>query len=69
MSAPMTGPDQHRRLVRSSDRMVAGVCGGTAQYLGVDPTVVRVLTAVAGVVFFPVVPLLYVVMWAVVPRQ
>lgn len=48
---PPIGP---RRLHRSSnDRMVAGVCGGLAQYLGVDPTLVRigavVLTVAGGV--------------------
>jgi phage shock protein PspC (stress-responsive transcriptional regulator) len=30
-------------LRRSRDRMVAGVCGGLAEYLGVDATLVRVL--------------------------
>lgn len=31
-------------LVRSrSDRMIAGVCGGLAQWLGWDPTAVRIL--------------------------
>ena len=39
------------RLVRSrTDRMVGGVCGGLARYLGVDATLVRlvfVLIAVA----------------------
>ncbi len=31
-----------RSLRRSRDRVVAGVCGGLAEYLGVDPTLVRV---------------------------
>ena len=39
----------------SDDRRICGVCGGIAEYLGVDPTVVRLLTASAalftGVVF------------------
>lgn len=34
----------NRRLYRSrSDRMISGVAGGIAEYLGADPTVVRVL--------------------------
>src|SRR5512135_2046699 len=34
------------RLVRSSqNRMLAGVCGGIGQALGIDPTLVRVLYA------------------------
>jgi phage shock protein C len=32
------------QLVRSrDDRMIAGVCGGLARWLGWDPTVVRIL--------------------------
>lgn len=30
------------RLVKSHDRMVAGVCGGIARYMNMDPTVVRI---------------------------
>ena len=32
-----------KRLYRSSNRILAGVCGGIAEYLNIDPTVVRVL--------------------------
>lgn len=32
-----------RRLTRSRDRQLAGVAGGMADYLGIDPTIVRVL--------------------------
>jgi len=40
-----------KQLVRlRDDRMVAGVCSGVARYLGVDPTLVRLL-AVLGIVF------------------
>jgi len=35
-----------KKLYRStSDRLLCGVCGGIAQYLNVDPTVVRVVWA------------------------
>ncbi|MBO4212168.1 MAG: PspC domain-containing protein [Oscillospiraceae bacterium] len=30
----------------SSNRMLAGVCGGVAEYLDVDPTVIRVVWAI-----------------------
>ena len=37
-----------KKLYRSkSNRMIAGVCGGVAEYLNVDPTVVRVVWAIA----------------------
>ena len=33
-----------KRLYRStSDRQLAGVCGGIAKYLNLDPTVIRIL--------------------------
>ena len=35
----------NKKLYRSDDRMVAGVCAGLAEYINVDPTVVRVIWA------------------------
>ena len=32
-----------KKLYKSRDRKVAGVCGGIAQYFGIDPTVVRIV--------------------------
>ena len=31
-----------KKLLRSSNRILGGVCGGIAEYLDVDPTVIRV---------------------------
>lgn len=40
-------PPPPRKLERSAtDRVVSGVCGGVAQYLNLDPTLVRILTVV-----------------------
>jgi len=40
-----------RRLTRSNrNKMIAGVCGGLAEYLNMDPTVVRVLYVLISVV-------------------
>ena len=39
-----------KKLYRSaSERMIAGVCGGVAEYLNIDVTVVRVIWAIASV--------------------
>ena len=36
-----------KKLYRSkSDRKIAGVCGGVAEYLNIDPTIVRLIWAV-----------------------
>ena len=60
-----------KRIYRSrSDRMVAGVLGGWAAYLGFDPSLVR-LTFVLLVIltgFFPGV-FFYLVMAIVIPRE
>ena len=64
------GQPPFKRLTRTSwDAPVSGVCGGVARYLGVDPTLVRVLAAIAMVVTFPAGPIVYAVMWAVMPKE
>ena len=41
-----------KKLHKSSNRMLAGVCGGVAEYLDVDPTLIRLawvlITAMGG---------------------
>ncbi len=36
---------REKRLYKSADKKVSGVCGGVAEYLDVDPTVVRLIWA------------------------
>ena len=63
-------PPPYKRLTRTTwDAPVSGVCGGVARYLGVDPTLIRVLAAIMMVVTFPVGPIVYAVMWAVMPKE
>jgi phage shock protein C len=60
-----------RRLYRSrTDRMFAGVCGGIAETYGSDPTAVRLLTAVIGIVT-GIIPMLivYLVAAVVIPER
>ncbi len=58
-----------KRLYRSrSDKRVAGVCGGIAEYLAIDPTLVRILWVLLGMAGGPGV-VLYVIMAAVVPEE
>lgn len=80
ISAPAAGPgkaplygdiDPGRRLVRStSDRMVAGICGGIGHYLGIDPTIVRVFVAVSAffTAIFPGI-ITYILLIFVIPRD
>ena len=50
--------------------MVAGVAGGLAEYLDVDPVAVRIGFVVASFLLGGIGgPILYLLMWAVVPEQ
>ncbi len=59
-----------KRLYRSrKNRMIAGVCGGLAEYFNVDPVIFRL---VAIVLLFPgglpgLLP--YLLMWVIVPKN
>jgi phage shock protein C len=59
-----------KRLTRSKDKMVAGVLAGIADYLNMDPTVVRVLYVVLSIasVGFPGL-LAYLIMWVIIPEE
>jgi phage shock protein C len=58
-----------KRLTRStSDRMVAGVAGGLANYFGLDPVIVRVLF-VALAIFGGGGIILYLVCWVLMPEE
>jgi phage shock protein C len=53
MTSPTPQPtpsEPQTRLTRSrDDRMLAGVCGGIADYLGVDATIVRLVAVLLGI--------------------
>jgi phage shock protein PspC (stress-responsive transcriptional regulator) len=58
-----------KRLTRSTDKMIAGVCGGIARYFDLDPTLVRVayillciFTMFSGVIA-------YLILWIVMPVE
>lgn len=56
------------KLVRSErDKMIAGVCGGLANYFGIDAAIVRLVFVLA--VLSGVSPLVYLVLWLVMPSE
>ena len=64
-------PDYRSPLRRSrSNRMIAGVVGGLAEYVGMDATLARVLFVLASVLSaaFPGL-IVYVILWAVIPER
>ena len=60
----------YKPLTRStSNRMIAGVCAGLGEYLGIDPTIIRLLTVLAFFTGFGGIAIVYLVMAIVVPEQ
>ncbi|WP_229400637.1 PspC domain-containing protein [Micromonospora okii] len=67
-----TPPQQapYKQLRRpTTDRMVAGVASGIGRYFTVDPTLVRVVFAVATLVTAGVAALAYPIMWFLMPEE
>jgi phage shock protein C len=61
--------DTTRKLYRSkTNRQLAGVCGGLAEYFNLDATLIRVLFVLLAVLGGSGV-VLYVAMWIIVPKQ
>jgi phage shock protein C len=59
-----------RHLYRSRDnRMIAGICGGLAEYANIDPTLARVLFIVLAFVTGGAALLAYPILWLVIPEQ
>jgi phage shock protein C len=65
----MSPREPGRRLYRSrSNRVVAGVCGGIAEYFGWSPTVVR-LAVLASFILPGTQIIFYLVAWIVMPNE
>lgn len=57
-----------KRLFRSnSNKVICGVCGGVADYLNIDPTVIRLLWVIFGITGFGV--LAYIIAAIIMPVQ
>ena len=59
----------NKKLTRSANLMIAGVCAGIAEYFGWDPTLLRIVyilatffTAFAGVI-------IYIILWIIMPSK
>jgi phage shock protein C len=58
-----------KRLYRSrKDRMIAGVCGGIANYFHMDPTAVRLIFIVLSLLGLGAFIIIYLICWIVIPN-
>ena len=57
-------------LVRSrTNKVLTGVCGGLAEYFGMDVTLVRVLVVIVSIFTGGAGALAYLAMWVVIPEE
>ena len=59
-----------KRLTRSDDRMIAGVCAGIAEYLGWSIPMTRLVYVIVSIVSvaFPGI-IVYLILWLVMPSR
>lgn len=62
--------DKNRRLYRSNDRVLGGVCAGIAEYFSIDPTWVRLGVVLLAILSTggPVI-IAYIICWIVLPER
>lgn len=66
----MTYTDAPKEFVRSdSQKMVAGVCGGIAEYFEIDANLVRVLAVIGAFVSGGTIALVYLAAWMLMPQR
>lgn len=64
----MNSDNKPKRLHRSrKEKIIAGVCGGLAEYFNIDPTIVRLIFALLLLAFGSTL-IIYLIMWLVVPQ-
>ena len=67
-SSPIPAAPVRRLTLSATDRKISGVCGGIAEYFGIDATLVRVIAVVLALCFGGGL-LAYLLAWAIMPKQ
>lgn len=64
------GNTSSARLLRSRDRILGGVCGGLAKWLGWDVTIVRIAYVLISIMSaaFPGT-IVYIILWMIMPEE
>ncbi len=57
-----------QKLYRSKDAVIAGVCGGLADFFGLDKSVIRIATLLL-ILFGGLSLWIYLILWLIIPRQ
>lgn len=55
------------KLYRTPDGIIAGVCGGLAEFFGLDPSLIRIATLLL-ILFGGLSLWVYIILWVIVPK-
>jgi phage shock protein C len=59
-----------KRLYRSrKERILGGVCGGIAEYLNTDPTIIRLIWILASIISLGAGVIGYLIAWIIIPEK
>jgi phage shock protein C len=58
-----------KKLRRSHDHFVGGVCAGIGEYFGLDSTLVRVAYAFISLLTGGIAVVFYIVLWVIIPEN
>lgn len=56
-----------KRLLRTPDSIIAGVCGGLAEFFGLDVSLIRIATLIL-ILFGGLSIWVYIILWLIVPK-
>ena len=59
--------NDNKRLYRSQDSMIAGVCAGLAEFFGLDTSLIRIATVLL-ILFGGLSLWVYIILWIIVPK-
>jgi phage shock protein PspC (stress-responsive transcriptional regulator) len=63
-------PASYQPLRRSqTDKMIAGICGGFARYLGIDPVAARVIYVLGTILTGGALIVAYLAIWVLMPLE
>jgi len=61
---------QPKRLYRSTtNKVLAGICGGIAEYFNADPVLVRIIFVILLIASFGTAALAYLIAWVIIPKK
>lgn len=58
-----------KRLVKSKNKVIAGVCGGLAEYFGLDYTIARLIYVLLTIFTIFSGVIVYIILWIIMPDR